>query len=156
MWVIVIQSCPTLCEDPVDRLLCPRDFPGENTGVSCHSLLQGIFPSLGIEPGSPALQADSLPVELPGSPYSCLSEWVKVAQSCQTLCNPMDYTLHEILQARILEWVAFPFSRGSSQPRDQTRVSCITGGFFTNWSTYRYIHVFKLIDLTLRIYAFDC
>ena len=52
-----------------------------------------------------------------------LSE-VKVAQSCPTLCNPMDYRVRGILQARILEWVAFPFSRGSSQPRDQTPVSC--------------------------------
>ena len=43
---------------------------------------------------------------------------VKVTQSCPTLCNPMDYTVHGILQARILEWVAFSFSRGSSQPRD--------------------------------------
>ena len=43
---------------------------------------------------------------------------VKVAQSCLTLCNPVDYTVHGILQARIREWVAFPFSRGSSQPRD--------------------------------------
>ena len=42
------------------------------------------------------------------------------------------YTIHGILQARILEWAAFPFSRGSSQPRDQTQVSCIAGGFFTN------------------------
>ena len=42
---------------------------------------------------------------------------VKVAQSCPTLCDPMDYRVHRILQARILEWVAFPFSRGSSQPR---------------------------------------
>ena len=41
---------------------------------------------------------------------------VKVAQSCPTLCDPMDYTAHEILQARILEWIAFPFSRESSQP----------------------------------------
>ena len=90
--------------------------------------------SLGIEPRSPALQADSLPAEPPGSPYSCLSEWLKVAQSWQTLCDPMDYTLHEILQARILKWVAFPFSRGSSQPRDQTGVSCIAGRFFTNWA----------------------
>ena len=45
---------------------------------------------------------------------------VKVTQSCLTLCDPMDYTVHEILQARILEWVAFPCSRGSSQPRDRT------------------------------------
>ena len=43
---------------------------------------------------------------------------VKGAQSCLTFCNPMDYTVHAILQARILEWVAIPFSRGSSQPKD--------------------------------------
>ena len=60
---------------------------------------------------------------------------VKVAQSCPTLCDPMDYTVLGILQARILEWVAFPFSRGSSQPRNQTQVSCIAGGFFTSWTT---------------------
>ena len=53
---------------------------------------------------------------------------VKVTQSC--LCDPMDYTLHGILQARILEWVAFPFSRGSSQARDQTQVSHIARRFF--------------------------
>ena len=44
---------------------------------------------------------------------------VEVAQSCLTLCDPMDCTVCEILQARILEWVAVPFSRGSSQPRDE-------------------------------------
>ena len=52
-----------------------------------------------------------------------------------TLCDPMDYRVHGILKARILEWVAFLFSRGSSQPRDQTQVSCISGGFFTSWAT---------------------
>ena len=57
----------------------------------------------------------------------------KVTQSCPTLCNPMDYTVHEIFQARLLEWVAVPFSRGSSQPRDQTQVSDIARGFFTSW-----------------------
>ena len=57
---------------------------------------------------------------------------VKVSQSCPALCNPMDYTVHGILQARILEWVADPFSRGSSQPRDRTQVSHIAGGFFTS------------------------
>ena len=57
---------------------------------------------------------------------------VKVAQSCPTFCDPpMDYTVHGILQARILEWVAVLCSRGSSQPRDQTQVSCIEGGCFT-------------------------
>ena len=57
---------------------------------------------------------------------------VKAAQSCPTLCDPMDYSIHGILQARILEWVAFPFSRGSSQPGDQIQVSQITGRFFTS------------------------
>ena len=57
---------------------------------------------------------------------------VKVAQSCLTLCKPMDCIVHGILQARILEWVAFPFFRGSSQPRDRTQVSRIAGGFFTS------------------------
>ena len=47
----------------------------------------------------------------------------------------MDYPVHRILQARILEWVAFPFSRGSLQPRDRTQVSHIAGGLFTNWAT---------------------
>ena len=59
---------------------------------------------------------------------------VKVTQACLTLCDPMDYTVHGILQARILEWVAVPFSKGSSQPRNRTGVSCIVGGFFTNWA----------------------
>ena len=57
---------------------------------------------------------------------------VKAAQSCPALCVSMDYTVHGILQAGILEWVAFPFSRGSSQPRDRTQVSHIAGGFFTS------------------------
>ena len=56
---------------------------------------------------------------------------MKVAQSCPTLCNPMDYTIHVILQARTLEWVAVPFS----QPRDWTQVSCIAGRFFISWAT---------------------
>ena len=59
-----------------------------------------------------------------------------VTQTCPTLCNPMDCSLlgssvHGILQAGILEWVAMSSSRGSSQPRDQTQVSYIAGRFFT-------------------------
>ena len=69
-----------------------------------------------------------LKIELPYDPAIPLlnlypekvNEWVKVTQSCLTLCDPMDHTVHGILQARILEWVAFRFSRGSSQLRDQT------------------------------------
>ena len=60
---------------------------------------------------------------------------VKITQLCPTLCDAMDYTAHRILQARILEWVAFPFSKGSSQLRDQTQDSQIAGRFFTSWAT---------------------
>ena len=49
--------------------------------------------------------------------------------------DPMDYKVYGILQVRILEWVAFPFSKGSSQPRDLTQVSRIVGRFFTSWAT---------------------
>ena len=64
----------------------------------------------------------------------------KSLQSCPTLwdpmdCSPPDSSVHGILQARILEWVAIPFSRGSSWPRDQTQVSCIASRFFTIWAT---------------------
>ena len=61
-----------------------------------------------------------------------LGRWVKVAQSCLTLWDPMDYTVHGILQARILEWVAYHFSSRSSRPRNQTQVFHIAGGFFSN------------------------
>ena len=63
---------------------------------------------------------------------------VKVAQLCLTLCDPMDdcnipgSSVYGILQAKMLAWVAIPFSRGSSQPKDQTQVSCIAGRFFTS------------------------
>ena len=61
---------------------------------------------------------------------------VLVSYTCPTLSDPMDCSLpgssaHGILQARILEWVAIPFSKKSSKPRDQTQVSCISGSFFT-------------------------
>ena len=92
----------------------------------------GDLPDPGIETMSPALQAVSLLLNHWGSPYVC----VLVTQSCPTLCDPMDCSLqgssvHEIFQARILEWVAISFSRRSSQPGDQTRVSCIAGRRFT-------------------------
>ena len=60
---------------------------------------------------------------------------VNVTQLCPILCNPVDYTVHGILQARILEWVAFPFSRGSSKPRDWTQVSCTAGRLFISQAT---------------------
>ena len=65
---------------------------------------------------------------------------VLVAQLSPTLCDPKDCSppgssVHRILQARILEWVAIPFSRGSSWPRDRTHFSCIGGRFYTFWAT---------------------
>ena len=60
------------------------------------------------------------------------SVYVKVIQSGLTLCDPMDCTVHGIFQARIQEWLAVPFSRGSSQPRNQTQVAWIAGGLFSN------------------------
>ena len=91
-------------------------------------------------PASPYRQTDYLALSHLGSPNILLllssSQYgeVQVTQSCLTLCDLMDYTVHGILQARILEWVAFPFSRGSSQPRDQTQVSFLAGRFFINWA----------------------
>ena len=85
-----------------------------------------------------------LPRRLSGKEYSCnvgvLQVKVLAAQWCPTLFDPLNYSppgssVPEILQARILEWVAIPFFRGSSWPRDQTQVSCIAGGFFTTWAT---------------------
>ena len=71
------------------------------------------------------------------NPVLCL-----VTQSCLTLCDPPPWTVaHQaplsmwILQGRILEWVAMPSSRGSSQPRDWTQVPCVAGGFFSVWAT---------------------
>ena len=73
-------------------------------------------------------------------PCVCVCVCVLVVQLCPILWDPMNCSLpgssvHEILQARIQDWVAIPFSRDSSQPRDWTQVSCIAGGFFTIWAT---------------------
>ena len=98
------------------RLSHPWDSPGKNTGVGCHFLLQ----CMNVERES------------------------KVAQLCLTLCDPMVCSLpgssiHGIFQARVLEWVAIPFSRGSSQPRDQTQVSCFAGRLFNCLSHHDYL-----------------
>ena len=101
----------------------------------------GDFPNPGIEPRSPALPADSLPSEPRVKPVleyrklNALRSEVLVSQLCSALCpmdcSPLGYSVHGILQARILKWVAIPFSRGFSQPRDRTEASRIAGRFFT-------------------------
>ena len=84
-------------------------------------------------------QEGSLPLVPPGNPWQSLSLSLSLSRRSvvSDSCNPVDYSspdssVHGILQARILEWVAIFFSRGSSQPRNRTQVSCIAGGFFTN------------------------
>ena len=91
-------------------------------------------------PGSPGLWFESCCCQPQGT-EGCVELWclcvcAKLLQSCLTLFDPMDQSppdsfVHKILQARILEWITISFSRGSSIPRDQTQVSCITGRFFT-------------------------
>ena len=109
--------------------------------MGCLALLQGIFPTQGSNLHLLHWQAYSLPLSHQGNPVFCIAGRfftigttredprflmkVKVAQLCPALFNPMDCSLpgscvHRILQARILEWVAVPFSRGSSQPRSPT------------------------------------
>ena len=81
----------------------PWNSPGQNTGVGSLSLLQGNFPTQGLNP-------------------------------CLPHCRWILYLLSHKGSPRILEWVAYPFSSKSSQPRNWTGVSCISGGFFTNWA----------------------
>ena len=80
-------------------------------------------------------------------------KWSEVAQSCPTLCDPMDCSppgssIYGIFQARILEWVAMSFSRGTSWPRDWTRVSCIVGRHFIIWATLASIKPHPLVSHT--------
>ena len=110
----------------------------------------GDLPKWGIEPRSPALQADTLPSEPPGKPQrkhilqsKPTTHHESESDSCSGVSDffdPMDYSppgssVHGILQTRILEWGAIFFSRGSFWPRDQTQVSWFSGRFFTNWAT---------------------
>ena len=112
------------------RLYSPWNSPWQNTGVDDHSPLQGIFPTQESNQG-----------------LLCYRQKVKeseseVAQSCPTLCDPLDcspaqpgFCVHGILQARILEWVGSSFSRRSSWPRDQTQISHIAIRRFNLWAT---------------------
>ena len=92
--------CLTLC----DSMDSPWNSPGQSTGVGSFSLLQGLFPTQGSNPGLPH-------------------------------CRQILYQLSHKGSPRILEWVAYSFSRGSSQPRNRTGVFCNAGRFFTNWAT---------------------
>ena len=114
----------------VDSLSAEPLGKPKNTGVGSLSLLQRIF--LTQESNWGLLHCRWILYQLS---YRVKVK-VLVAQSCPTLCEPMDCSLpgcsiQGIFQARILEWVAISFSRGSPRPRDHTRVACIAGRFFT-------------------------
>ena len=141
----------------------PWNSPGQDTGMGSCSLLQGIFPTQGSNPflllGRQILYHwDPLPLPryhwgtwevsndnisllkiqfliIYGSPSQVVLK--SESESYSVVYNSLrpHRLYHGVLQARIPEWVAFPFSRGSSQPRDQTEVSCIAGRFFTVWAT---------------------
>ena len=96
------------------------------------------LPHPGIEPASltSSALADKLTTSATWEAPSKVPESETESRSVHpTLWDPKDCIVHGILQARILEWVAFPFSRGSSQPRNGTQISHIAGGFFTSWAT---------------------
>ena len=120
----------------------PRQFPRHPHAFPLLSLLQNTT--------QPKMSGGVLSGEALISLWLYILFKVKVAQSCPTLCDPMDHTIHGIPLARILEWVAFPFSRGSSQPRDRTRVSCIPGRFFTSWATRKAHFLFKTAATCFR------
>ena len=119
------------------------------SGLPCPSPRD--LPDPRIKPRSPALQADSLPSEPTGKPLS--KHWKWKSLSCVWLfVHPMDYTVHGILQARILEWVAIPFSRGFSRSRNWTKVTCVAGRFFTNWNIRETIVIIELLFALIPLY----
>ena len=102
------ESCSVISNSSrPHELYSPWNSPGQNAGVGSPSLLQGMFPTQGLNPFLLSLlhwQVGSLPLSATWETPE--SSEVKVAQSCPTLCDPMNYTVHGILQARILEEVA--------------------------------------------------
>ena len=138
MKTLVAQSCPILC-NPMDCSLPGSSvhgiFQARILGWVAISFSRGIFLTRRSNPGLPHYRQTPYPLSHQGSPKKVKVKAL-IVQSRPTLCNHMDCSLpgssvHGILQARILKWV--PFSRGFSQPRDQTQVSCIAGRFFTSW-----------------------
>ena len=134
----VTQSCPTLCH-PMDDT-CPWNSPGQNTGVGSCSL-QGIFPTHRLNSGLPHWRRILYQLSHKGSPrildtgsLSLLQRIFLTQESNQGLwhCRWILSQQSQEASPGILEWVACPFSRGSSRPRNSTQVSGIAGRFFTS------------------------
>ena len=112
------------------RLLRPWDFPGKSTGVVCHCLLRYAY-TCPLFFGFPSYLGHHRAIS--SVLYSDSHSFVlcSVSPSCLTLCGTMDHSLpgssvHLIFQTRILGWLTISYSRGSSQPRAGTRVSCVS------------------------------
>ena len=145
------------------RLLHPWDFPGKSTRVGCHFLLQGIFLTQGLNPGLPYCRQTFYHLSHLGSSvyvniynYKWFESESEGAQSYPTLWDLMDCSLpgssvRGVFQARVLEWFAISFSRGSSHPRDRTQVSRIVGRRFTVWATREDL-INDLVLLNLVLY----
>ena len=139
-WTVAYQNPPSMW------------FSRQDTGVGCHFLLQEIILTQGLNPGLLHCRQILYHLNHQGSLFIHSHNWVflrpwgesesEVAQSCPTLCDLMDCSLrgssvHGIFQARVLEWVAASFSRGSSDPGVKfaiSCVSCIAGGFLIRWA----------------------
>ena len=118
------------------------DSPGQNTGVGSLSLLQGIFPTQGSNPGFPHCRQIPYQLSHKGSPGILeRKKESEVAQSCSTLWVPMD----SYSPWGVLESVAISFSRGSSWPKNETLVSHTAGRYFTLWATREALRVLEWI-----------
>ena len=130
-------------------LPCPPGFsrPEYWSGLPCPS--PGDFPNPGIEPRAPALQVDSLPSEPPEKPKNTgvgsffVLQGIFPSQGLNPGLPHCRQILHQLSHKGspwILEWIAYPFSRESSKPRNRTKVSCMAGGFFASWATREDTH----------------
>ena len=153
---LVIQLCPTLC-NPTDYNTPGSsghgDSLGKKTGVSCHALLPRIFPTQGSNPG--LLHCRWILYHLSQQGFMILLLLLLSCFSHVWLCNPMDcslpgFSVHGVFQARILKWVAIPFSRRSSQPGHQTQVLHTAGRFFMVQATREALTPIQWIVLVIN------
>ena len=125
-----VMSDPVVSGTVARWPLCPWNFPGENTGVGCHFIHQGVFLTQGLNLHLLPLLHWPVHSSLSAPPLYLTNNDCVCAQLCPAHCGPMDGSLSdssvcEIVQARILEWAAISSSKGSFWPRDRTCISSV-------------------------------
>ena len=131
-------------------------------GMKLCSMLCGSLDGRGVWQGMDACICMAESLRCSPETTTLLISYVLVTQLCPALCDPVDCSppassVHGILQAGILEWVAIPFSWGSSWPSDRSWVSCVAVKFFTIWATREvYIKHYVVIDINLRFLLSKC